>query len=51
MQMVHDVVDHDFFDIHKQHDLVLRDINKDYMYVDVVFPTLWGAWILFYQSA
>jgi hypothetical protein len=49
--MVHAIVDHNFLDIHKQHDLVFHNINKDCLYVNVVFPALWRAWILFYQSA
>jgi hypothetical protein len=42
---------HFSLDIHKQYDMVLHNINKDYLYVDVVFLALWRAWILSYQFA
>jgi hypothetical protein len=40
---------HIFLDICEQHDLVFHNTNKDYLYVNVS-PTLWRAWILYYQS-
>jgi hypothetical protein len=33
--MVHVV--HVFLDTHEQHDMVFHNINKDYLYVDVVY--------------
>ncbi len=37
--------------IHKQHDLVLHNINKDCLYVIVASLVQWRAWILYYQFA
>jgi len=42
---------HIFLDIHKQHDLVFHNTNKDYLYIGVVSLAPWKAWILFYQFA
>jgi hypothetical protein len=44
-------VDHASFDICEQHDLVFHNINKDFLYVNVVFLVPWKVWILFYQFA
>ncbi len=40
-----------FLDTHEQHDLVLHNTNKDYLYVSIVSFVSWKAWILFYQFA
>jgi hypothetical protein len=44
-------VDHVSLDIHKQHDLILHNTNKYCLYVNVVYPLPWWAWIVSYQSA
>ncbi len=44
-------VDHASLDILKQHDLVLHNINKNYLYMDVISHVSWRVWIVSYQFA
>jgi len=44
-------VDLIFLDIHKQHDLIFHNINKDGLRVVATFFVQWGDWISFHQFA